>query len=262
MSALSSSPTRRSFLVASAAAGAAGVLSSQSPAATSDAAVRPFRVNVPEEALADLRRRINATRWPDQETVMDESQGVQLATMQEFARYSATGYDWRNCEAKLNSLPQFMTEIDGLDIHFIHVRSQHENALPLIVTHGRPGSVIEQLKIIDPLTNPAAHGASESDAFPPGYSLDTGLRLFSQADHDRLGPFPNGARLGRADEAPWLHAICGARRRCGRGRLHRYGQTGAAGIARHSHQFSRDHSPRHCKGAPGGRPAAIGFIGR
>jgi Epoxide hydrolase N terminus len=177
MSALSSSPTRRGFLVASAAAGAAGVLSSQSPAATSDAQVSPFRVNAPEDALADLRRRINTTRWPDGETVTDESQGVRLATIQELARYWATDYDWRNCEAKLNALPQFITEIDGLDIHFIHVRSRHENALPLIVTHGWPGSVIEQLKIIDPLTNPAAHGASESDAFHlvipsiPGYGF-------------------------------------------------------------------------------------------
>ena len=128
-------------------------------------AIRPFRINVPDEALVDLRRRIRATRWPDRETVTDESQGVQLATMQELARYWATDYDWRKCEAKLNALPQFITEIDGLDIHFIHVRSKHENALPLIVTHGWPGSVIEQLKIIDPLTNPTAHGASASDAF-------------------------------------------------------------------------------------------------
>ena len=142
-----------------------------------DNAVRPFRVNVPEEALVDLRRRIAATRWPDRETVTDQSQGVQLATMQKLARYWATDYDWRKCEAKLNALPQFITEIDGLDIHFIHVRSKHENALPLIVTHGWPGSVIEQLKIIDPLTNPTAHGASASDAFHlvipsmPGYGF-------------------------------------------------------------------------------------------
>jgi pimeloyl-ACP methyl ester carboxylesterase len=127
-------------------------------------AIRPFQVNVPEAKIAKLRGRIDATEWPDRETVADESQGVQLATMQELARYWATDYDWRKCEAKLNSSPNFMTEIDGLDIHFIHVRSKHENALPLIVTHGWPGSVIEQLKIIDPLTNPA-HGASASDAF-------------------------------------------------------------------------------------------------
>src|SRR3712207_183082 len=127
--------------------------------------IRPFRVDVPEEELIDLRRRIAATQWPDKETVADQSQGVQLATMQKLADYWATDYDWRTCEAKLNALPQFITEIDGLDIHFIHVRSKHEEALPLIVTHGWPGSIVEQLKIVDPLTNPTAHGASASDAF-------------------------------------------------------------------------------------------------
>jgi pimeloyl-ACP methyl ester carboxylesterase len=128
-------------------------------------AIRPFRVNVPEEELTELRRRIKATRLPEKETVSDFSQGVQLAFIQALTRYWATEYDWRKCEAKLNSYPQFITEIDGLDIHFIHVRSKHENALPLIVTHGWPGSPIEQLKIIDPLTNPTAHGGSASDAF-------------------------------------------------------------------------------------------------
>jgi pimeloyl-ACP methyl ester carboxylesterase len=128
-------------------------------------AIRPFRVDIPQEAIADLRRRITATRWPDKETVADASQGVQFATTQELARYWGTDYDFRRLEAQLNALPQFMTEIDGLDIHFIHVRSKHEHALPLIVTHGWPGSVIEQLKIIEPLTNPTAHGASASDAF-------------------------------------------------------------------------------------------------
>ena len=120
--------------------------------------VRPFHVNVPEAELTELRRRIHSTRWPDRETVTDESQGLPLATIQGLARYWATDYDWRKCETKLNALPQFLTEIDGLDIHFIYVRSKHENALPLIVTHGWPGSVIEQLKIIDPLTNPTAYG--------------------------------------------------------------------------------------------------------
>jgi pimeloyl-ACP methyl ester carboxylesterase len=128
-------------------------------------AIRPFQADVPEAKLAKLRGRVEATEWPDRETVADESQGVQLATMEGLARYWATDYDWRKCEAKLNSLPNFMIEIDGLDIHFIHVRSQHENALPLIVTHGWPGSVIEQLKIIDPLTDPTAHSASAADAF-------------------------------------------------------------------------------------------------
>jgi pimeloyl-ACP methyl ester carboxylesterase len=140
-------------------------------------AVRPFSFDVPEEDLADLRRRIAATQWPEKETVADESQGVPLATMQELARYWATDYDWRRCEAKLKALPQFITEIDGLDIHFIHVRSKHENALPLVVNHGWPGSIIEQLKIIDPLTAPTAHGGSAEDAFDivipsmPGYGF-------------------------------------------------------------------------------------------
>src|SRR5437879_7902409 len=125
-----------------------------------DPAVRPICTAVPEEDLADLRRRIVATRWPDRETAADASQGVRLATTQKLARYWATEHDWRKVEARLNAQPQFMTEIDGLDIHFIHVRSKHENALPLIITHGWPGSVIEQLKIIEPLTNPTAHGGS------------------------------------------------------------------------------------------------------
>jgi pimeloyl-ACP methyl ester carboxylesterase len=132
---------------------------------TATPSIRPFSVNFPDEALADLRRRVTATRWPDKETVADPSQGVQLATMRELARYWGADYDWRKVEARLNALPQFITEIDGLDIHFIHVRSQHDGALPLIVTHGWPGSVIEQMKIIEPLTNPTAHGASAADAF-------------------------------------------------------------------------------------------------
>jgi pimeloyl-ACP methyl ester carboxylesterase len=139
--------------------------------------VRPFRVDIPEDALADLRRRIAATRWPEKETVPDPSQGVQLATMQKLARYWGTDYDFRRFEARLNALPQFMTEIDGLDIHFIHVQSRHDNALPLIITHGWPGSVIEMLKVVGPLTDPTAHGGSAEDAFHlvipslPGYGF-------------------------------------------------------------------------------------------
>jgi pimeloyl-ACP methyl ester carboxylesterase len=138
-------------------------------------AIRPFRVDVPETELAEMLRRVKATRWPERETVTDATQGVQLATTQKLARYWATDYDWRKIEAKINALPNFITEIDGLDIHFIHVRSKHANALPLIVTHGWPGSIIEQMKIIDPLTDPTAHGANASDAFHvvipsmPGY---------------------------------------------------------------------------------------------
>src|SRR5919107_605872 len=140
-------------------------------------ALHPFRVDISDEALEDLRRRVAATQWPEKETVADESQGVPLATMQALARYWATDYDWRKCEEKLKALPNFITEIDGLDIHFIHVRSEHENALPLIVTHGWPGSIIEQLKIIAPLTDPTAHGGSAEDAFDvvipsmPGYGF-------------------------------------------------------------------------------------------
>src|SRR4249920_1625885 len=139
--------------------------------------IRPFRVDMPDEALADLRRRIVATRLPSKELVADRSQGVQLATIQELARYWATDYDWRACEARLNALPQFTTEIDGVDIHFIHVKSRHENALPLIMTHGWPGSVIELLETVGPLTDPAAHGGSAGDAFDlvlpsiPGYGF-------------------------------------------------------------------------------------------
>jgi pimeloyl-ACP methyl ester carboxylesterase len=171
-----SSTARRTILAASAAAGVMTLLPPQS-AATTEGAIHPFRVTVSEEAVADLRQRIAATRWPDRETVTDSSQGLQLATMQDLGRYWQTGYDWRKVEARLNALPQFMTEIDSLNIHFIHVRSRHAHALPLIVTHGWPGSVIEQLKIIDPLVNPTAHGGNASDAFHvvipsmPGYGF-------------------------------------------------------------------------------------------
>jgi len=132
---------------------------------TENTSVRPFEINFPDEELSELRRRIEATRWPEKELVDDQSQGVQLATMQNLADYWATDYDWRKCEAKLKALPNFITEIDGLDIHFIHARSKHEDALPLIVTHGWPGSVVEQLKIVEPLTDPTAYGGTEADAF-------------------------------------------------------------------------------------------------
>src|SRR5215218_3337117 len=142
-----------------------------------ETAVRPFHVDIPEEELVELRRRIAATRWPSKELVEDRSQGVQLATMQELARYWTTDYDWRKAEAKLNALPQFTTEIDGVEIHFIHVKSPHENALPLIMTHGWPGSVIELLETVGPLTEPTAHGGQAADAFHlvlpslPGYGF-------------------------------------------------------------------------------------------
>jgi pimeloyl-ACP methyl ester carboxylesterase len=152
--------------------------SSHAAGATEDReAIRPFNISIPEEALTDLRQRIKATRWPDKETVSDQSQGVQIATIQKLARYWSTGYDWRKCEAKLKALPNFITAIDGVDIHFIHVRSKNANALPIIITHGWPGSIVEQLKIIDPLTNPTAHGGKAEEAFDvvipslPGYGF-------------------------------------------------------------------------------------------
>jgi pimeloyl-ACP methyl ester carboxylesterase len=160
-----------------AVAGAYGLLPQPLRAATDAEAIRPFKVSFPDKDLTDLRRRIAATKWPSRENVTDATQGVQLSTMRELARYWQSDYDWRRVESRLNALPQFITEIDGLDIHFIHVRSRHKNALPVIVTHGWPGSVIEQLKIIDPLTNPTAHGGSVSDAFDvvipslPGYGF-------------------------------------------------------------------------------------------
>jgi pimeloyl-ACP methyl ester carboxylesterase len=149
----------------------------QAETSTPRAEVRPFEFTAPEEALADLRRRIEATNWPEKETVADESQGVPLAMIQKLARYWAADYDWRGCEGRLNALPQFMTEIDGLDIHFIHVRSEHEDALPIVINHGWPGSIVEQLKLVEPLTNPTAHAGSAGDAFHvvipsmPGYGF-------------------------------------------------------------------------------------------
>ena len=174
---LATSATRRDVIAISAAAGAASLFPTPSTVAADDNAIRPFRISVPEADLIDLRRRIAATRWPDRETVNDRSQGVQLAKLQELMRYWGTDYDWRKAEAKLNALPQFRTTIDDVDLHFIHVRSPHPNALPVIITHGWPGSVIEQLKIIDPLTNPMAHGGQAEDAFDvvipslPGYGF-------------------------------------------------------------------------------------------
>jgi len=176
--ALSSTSTRRSGLV---------VLAADS----NDSSIRPFKVHVPDEALVDLRRRLAATRWPDNEAVTDPSQGVQTATMKALVGYWETEYDWRKAEAKLNALPQFVTTIDGVDIHFIHVRSKHDNALPLIITHGWPGSIIEELKVIDLLTNPTAHGGSASDAFDvvipsiPGYGFSA-RPITTGWNHDRV----------------------------------------------------------------------------
>lgn len=167
MTALSPALTRRSLLATSTAAGLglAAFGLSGAAAAGDPKSIRPFSIEVSDAELADLRRRIKATRWPERETVRDSSQGVQLATIRKLADYWASDYDWRKIEAKLKALPQFVTEIDGLDIHFVHVRSKHENALPVIITHGWPGSILEQLKLIDPLTNPTVHGGTAADAF-------------------------------------------------------------------------------------------------
>ena len=172
---------RRQFLgtaaMGIASASAASLLSGHPASAAGDDEVHPFHVDIPKGALVDLRERLQATRWPDRETVTDQSQGVRLRTVQQLVQYWRTDYDWRKMEAQLNALPQFITEIEGVDIHFIHVRSKRDNALPLIVTHGWPGSIIEQLKIIEPLTDPTAHGAGASDAFHlvipsiPGYGF-------------------------------------------------------------------------------------------
>ena len=167
-------------------------------------AIRPFHVNVPEAQLTELRKRISATRWPERETVADHSQGVPLATVQKLARYWAADYDWRKIEAKLNAYPQFMTEIDGLDFHFVHVRSKHDSALPIIITHGWPGSITHFLKCIEPLTNPTAHGGSAGDAFHVVVPSLPGLLLFRKTACYRLGSFPRRPGLGRADETPGL----------------------------------------------------------
>jgi pimeloyl-ACP methyl ester carboxylesterase len=177
MTSLSESPTRRRLIVGTAAVGAAGLLPMRLIAATGGDSIRPFRIDIPEADLVDLRRRVIATRWPDPETVSDQSQGARFMRMQSLVHYWGTDYDWRKVEAKLNALPQFITEIDGLDIQFAHVRSRHPNALPLIITHGWPGSVLELLKVVGPLADPTAHGGRAEDAFHvvlpsmPGYGF-------------------------------------------------------------------------------------------
>ena len=169
-------------------------MSATTEQSTGAPAIRTLQVDIPSEAVDDLRRRVAATNWPEKETVADQSQGVPLEMTRELARYWATDYDWRKCEAKLNDLPHFVTEIDGLDIHFIHVRSKHEGALPLVINHGWPGSIIEQLKIIDPLTDPTAHGASASDAFDVVIPSMPGYGFSGKPTETGWGP----ERMGRA----------------------------------------------------------------
>jgi hypothetical protein len=219
-------------------------------------AIRPFTFEVSEAEIEELRARIAATRWPEKETVADQSQGVPLAVIQKLARYWMTDYDWRTCEANLNALPQLITEIDGLDIHFIHVRSQHEDPLPVIVNHGWPGSIIEQLKIIDRLTDPTAHGASAADAVHvvipsmPGYGF-SGKPTTTGWGPERL------SSLGRTDEAPRLQPLRRPRRRLGCVRRRPDGLAGTRGTARHPHQHAVHRSSRRRQGSPGRRPAAI-----
>jgi hypothetical protein len=206
---------RRTATMGVAAVGAASLLPSNPASAAVGEATRPFRFEASEEQLADLRRRINATKWPEREQVADASQGVQLATVQKLARYWATEHDWRRVEARLNTFPQFITQIDGLDIHFIHVRSKYEKALPMIVTHGWPGSVIEQLKIIDPLTNPHGPRRKCVGRLPSRDSIATGLRFLRQADRARLESASHRSSVGDANAASRLRAVRGAGRRLG-----------------------------------------------
>ena len=212
-------------------------------------AIRPFRVDVPQADLDDLHRRVRETRWPEHETVGDSSQGVQLEVVQALAKRWVDGHDWRAVEARLNELPQFVTEIDGLDIHFIHVRSQHEDALPMIVTHGWPGSVIEQLKIVGPLTDPTAHGASAADAFDLVIPSLPGHGFSGKPDGDRLGPDPHRPRVGRAHAPARLRPVRRPGRRLGQRRDRADGAPDASGTDRHPHQHARDRPGRDPGGA-------------
>jgi hypothetical protein len=231
------------------------IMSTGTDAMNADPAVRPFHVDIAEEAIADLRRRIAAWRPPEREPVDDQSQGVQLATVQDLANYWATEYDWRRCEAKLNALPQFITSIDGLDVHFIHVKSPQQNALPLIVSHGWPGSIIEQLKIIEPLTNPTEHGGSASDAFDvvipslPGYGF-SGKPAATGWDPDRI------ARAWAVLMQRLGYALRRPRRRLGHRDLGRDGSPGTRRAGRHSRQLRADGSARRARPHPQRRPRA------
>ena len=180
-------------------------LEGDAKAGATETAIRPFRIDVPDEALVDLRRRVLMTRWPDRETVSDQSQGVKLDKIQELVRYWVMDYDWRKVEARLNALPQFVTKIDGLDIHFIHVRSPHANALPLLITHGWPGSVLELVKAIGPLTDPTSYGGRAEDAFDVVIPVHARLRFLRETAERRLGPRAHCPRVGRTDEAAPLH---------------------------------------------------------
>jgi hypothetical protein len=216
-----------------------------------DASVRPFEFHATDEELVDLKRRINLTRWPDRETVSDDSQGVQLATMQKLADYWANGYDWRKVEQRLNAFPNFITEIDGLDIHFIHVRSKHANALPIVITHGWPGSIIEQLKIIGPLADPTAHGGNAEDAFDVIIPSMPGYGFSARPTEASWGP----PRIAQA----WLTLVKRLGLGCTDDRNH--GGHGTARTGGNPHQYALDGSARDLPGIAGRKRSAVGSVG-
>src|ERR1043165_3889422 len=246
-----SSPSRRSVLITSMAAGVAGLLFARPTLAADevleDPAIRPFSVHVPEADITDLRQRILGTRWPDRETVNDPSQGVQLAKLKSLMEYWGTSYNWRKAEAKLNALPQFITTIDGVDIHFIHIRSKHPSALPVIISHGWPGSVIEQLKVIGPLTDPTAHGGRAEDAFDvvipslPGYGF-SGRPTGTGWDPHRIAR-AWGVLMKRPGHAPYV-ALWAGGGGLGRPDHRREGAPDGIGLARNPHQPAGDCAAR------------------
>ena len=259
MPAMSLSPTRRELLAATAAAGAISLFPRTLRAAAASDAIRPFTVNIPQDEIDELRRRMAATRWPDRETVNDQSQGVQLAKLKPLVEYWGTGYDWRKAEAKLNALPQFMTEIDGLDIHFIHVRSKHPNALPVIMTHGWPGSVLELLKMIGPLTDPTAHGGTAEDAFDLVMPSMPGYGFSGKPTDTGWGPDRIAQAWAELMKRLGIHALRRPGRRLGLARLQRHGAPGAGGPARHPHQSAGDVPPEIAAVLAAGGPAPAGL---
>jgi epoxide hydrolase-like protein len=242
--------SRRTFIRAAAAASGAGILSAgmrvsaQGTAAkaeqivlpTTTKEITPFKVHVPQAALDDLKRRLATVRWPDRGSATDWSQGVPLGKAQALIEYWRTRYDWRRAEISLNALPQFRTQIDGLGIYFIHVRSKHENALPIILTHGWPGSIIEFLQVIEPLVDPTAHGGKADEAFH--VVIPSRVWLFGQADRSGLAPSAYCECLGRADGASRLQPLRSTRRRFGRRSIELDGQAAALGACRHSSESS------------------------
>ena len=225
-------------------------------------AIRPFQVGFPEAELTELRRRVNATRWPDRETVTDDSQGVRLAMMQDLARYWGTDYDWHKCEAKLNALPNFMTEIDGLG-HSFHPRPLPARGRAAADRHARVAR-LDHRAAEDHRAAHQSHRArrERGGRVPSGDSLAAGLRVLRQADHHRVGSRPHRPRLGRADEAPRIHPVRRAGRRLGCGRHPDDGHPGSAGAARHPLQHARHRPSRHQQGGPARRPAATGPVRR